>query len=109
MNSFWKYKCDNEVEYSILMTLDILDQVDSIIIHSVGSKKYVEIDTYKVVSHLHDRNKRQFYLAHNHPNNRLSPSKDDVDLTKYIFSWTGIFGIELLGHMILTDQSYQLI
>ena len=42
-------------------------------------------------------------LAHNHPSGDVTPSKDDVDLTRRMVEAGRIIGIEVIDHIIIGD------
>lgn len=45
-------------------------------------------------------------IAHNHPSGKLKPSKADLDLTQKVKRAGNMLDIELLDHIILTQNSY---
>lgn len=45
-------------------------------------------------------------IAHNHPSGNLKPSGEDVKITKQILESGKILNIQLLDHLILTQNSY---
>ena len=45
-------------------------------------------------------------LVHNHPSNTLRASNTDIDFTNKINKFLGIFNIQLLDHIIVTEQGY---
>ncbi|WP_420378266.1 JAB domain-containing protein [Gilvibacter sp.] len=45
-------------------------------------------------------------LAHNHPSGNLKPSGQDLNLTKKIIKATKLLDIDLLDHIILSNQDY---
>ena len=45
-------------------------------------------------------------LAHNHPSGKLVPSEQDRQITKKIKEALKMFDIQVLDHLILTEQSY---
>lgn len=45
-------------------------------------------------------------LAHNHPSGKLEPSEADRQITKKIKEALRLFDIQLLDHLILTEESY---
>jgi DNA repair protein RadC len=46
-------------------------------------------------------------VAHNHPSENLTPSQQDLDLTKRLKSAGELMGIPLLDHVIVTNKSYR--
>lgn len=45
-------------------------------------------------------------LCHNHPSGNLRPSQSDIVLTKKVIKAGGILDINVLDHVIITEQSY---
>ncbi len=45
-------------------------------------------------------------LVHNHPSGNLSPSDEDIDFTDKMFKVGQIIGIEVVDHLIITEESY---
>lgn len=45
-------------------------------------------------------------VAHNHPSGNLKPSREDMDITQKIKEAGKILGIQLLDHLIITQNSY---
>jgi DNA repair protein RadC len=45
-------------------------------------------------------------LVHNHPSGGLEPSKNDIELTKTIRDGLGLFKIDVLDHIIVTETDY---
>jgi DNA repair protein RadC len=45
-------------------------------------------------------------LAHNHPSNDPTPSRDDIELTRRMVQAGEIMGIEILDHVIVTPSSF---
>lgn len=45
-------------------------------------------------------------IAHNHPSGNLKPSREDIDITKKITEAGKTLNIQLLDHLIITQNSY---
>ncbi|WP_294283905.1 DNA repair protein RadC [uncultured Chryseobacterium sp.] len=45
-------------------------------------------------------------IAHNHPSGNLKPSKEDIDITQRIKEAGKMLNIQLLDHLIVTQNSY---
>jgi DNA repair protein RadC len=45
-------------------------------------------------------------IAHNHPSSILKPSEEDIQVTKKLKDASKILGIELLDHIILTENGF---
>jgi DNA repair protein RadC len=46
-------------------------------------------------------------LAHNHPSGEVTPSAEDIDVTKQIIQAGKIVGIRVLDHVIITKDTFQ--
>ena len=51
-------------------------------------------------------NSSAIVLVHNHPSGELTPSRDDIELTRRIKEAGEILGIPLLDHVIVADSGY---
>ncbi len=47
-----------------------------------------------------------FLISHNHPSGDVTPSKDDVEVTKQIQELSMIFSIDFVDHLIISDDIY---
>lgn len=45
-------------------------------------------------------------LVHNHPSGNLKPSDEDIDFTDKMYKVGQIIGIEVLDHLVITEESY---
>lgn len=48
----------------------------------------------------------RFLVAHNHPSGDLTPSKNDIEMTKRLVKCGRLIGIELLDHFIVSSKGY---
>lgn len=51
-------------------------------------------------------NSARIIVAHNHPSGVLEPSKNDITFTERVKNAGEILGIELLDHLIVSENSY---
>lgn len=52
------------------------------------------------------KNAANIMIAHNHPSGEVDPSNDDLSITKKLVDSGKILGIEVLDHIIFTENSY---
>ena len=45
------------------------------------------------------------FFVHNHPSGNTDPSEDDIKITKRLVEAGEILGIEVLDHIIVSDES----
>ena len=48
----------------------------------------------------------EMIVAHNHPSGNLTPSRADITVTRELKDLGARLGVELLDHIILTDESF---
>lgn len=73
---------------------------------SVGGITGCIIDTKVLLQTCLVSNACAFVVSHNHPSGNLSPSKGDIDVTMKIKTAASYLDIEILDHIILTDEGY---
>jgi len=64
------------------------------------------IDTKLVFKYAVDSLASSLVICHNHPSGQLTPSQDDINITKRIKEACKLFDMCLLDHIILTEESY---
>ncbi|MGM0501048.1 MAG: RadC family protein [Bacillota bacterium] len=52
------------------------------------------------------RSSAAIILAHNHPSGDLTPSQEDIKLTKRLVKTGNIVGIDVLDHLIIANKNY---
>ncbi|MDD3304257.1 MAG: DNA repair protein RadC [Clostridia bacterium] len=78
----------------------------SIVTNAKGSIDKVEIGMKEVFSEPIKQLASGIILVHNHPSGSLVPSKSDIEFTNKVCEYSKIFGIELLDHIIIGNNSY---
>ncbi len=73
---------------------------------SMGGLHGTVVDITKIMKQAVEVEASSIVLAHNHPSGNLSPSSQDIDLTKKIVEACKIFGISVLDHLIITDNGF---
>ncbi len=73
---------------------------------SIGGLHGTVVDVTKIMKQAVENEASSLVLAHNHPSGNLSPSSQDLDITKKIVDACKIFGISVLDHLIITDQGF---
>lgn len=73
---------------------------------SYGSINYSIIEPRKVIKKALELNCYGFILIHNHPSGNTNPSNEDINITKKIKNLSDKLGINLLDHLIVSDEKY---
>ena len=101
-----KYLDGVDREHLVLLTLDTKNKVTSINTVSIGSINTSIVHPREVFKTAILSNASSVILSHNHPSGDVTPSKEDIDITKRIKECGRILGIELLDHLIIGDDKY---
>ncbi|HEX4774624.1 MAG TPA: DNA repair protein RadC [Candidatus Saccharimonadales bacterium] len=73
---------------------------------SVGSLTSNIVHPREVFQPAIERGAIALILAHNHPSGRLEPTLPDIEVTKQLIAAGQVLGIDLLDHLIITDDEY---
>jgi len=86
--------------------LDSKHRLIRIKIVSVGSLDTTIVHPREVFREAASASAAAIVLFHNHPSGDPAPSPDDVTLTTRMVGAGDIMGIDVVDHMILSDQRY---
>ncbi len=73
---------------------------------SLGSISAVIINPLEVFNLAVQKKSPRIILVHNHPGETLTPSKDDIEITKKIVKGGKILEIAVLDHLLITTEGY---
>ncbi|HIP31860.1 MAG TPA: hypothetical protein EYG86_03770, partial [Crocinitomicaceae bacterium] len=59
-----------------------------------------------IFGHAIEKKASAIILAHNHPSGRLKPSEADIRLTKELVSFGKMIQLQILDHLIFSDNNY---
>jgi len=93
-------------EAFIVFCLDSELRVISREIVSIGTLNSCLIHPREVYKTAILRNAHAIIIAHNHPSGNLTPSKEDLDITKQLKKAGEILCIKLIDHVIVSKQGY---
>ncbi len=104
---YFQYKFRNNAFESLAIA--VLNSANQIIREEIISKGILnstmahprEIFRYAIIE-----NAASIILVHNHPSGICTPSKDDIELTKQVYSAGKVIGIKLLDHLIVSNDDY---
>ncbi|PKL37014.1 hypothetical protein CVV38_03965 [Candidatus Peregrinibacteria bacterium HGW-Peregrinibacteria-1] len=102
MKSTW----DKKREYCYVFFLNSHKQITQKELISVGTINSTlahprEVFTSAIKNHAHE-----IIISHNHPSGNITPSPEDLALTKQLKNSGDILGIELIDHVIVTQDSF---
>lgn len=89
-----------------LITLDTKNNITGIFTVSTGSLNSSIVHPREVFKRAVLQNAASIIICHNHPSGDITPSQEDINITKRLYEAGKILGIELLDHIIAGDNSY---
>ena len=71
-----------------------------------GNTNMVAADAKNILCEVIKMQAPKIILIHNHPSGNLLPSQSDIEFTKKIKNASEILGIQMLDHIIITENGY---
>jgi DNA repair protein RadC len=97
---------DNKKEHFIVFYLDTRNQEIQREIISIGILNANLIHPREVFEPAIRENAAQIIIAHNHPSGEVTPSDEDLAVTKRLIAAGKILGIEITDHVIVSKNAY---
>lgn len=105
-NEYWDHnKIEFQEEFKILL-LNRRNQALGIYNISKGGVAGTVVDVKMIFSAALKAHASYIILCHNHPSGNLSPSRQDIGLTKKVYEAGRLLDIGVLDHLILTSEGY---
>ena len=96
---------DREMFLSIMLTVkNDLIGVETVSIGSIHATIITPRDVFKSAILA---NAVSIILCHNHPSGDLTPSDNDMEITKHLVEAGDLLGIKVLDHLIISNQGYR--
>lgn len=70
-----------------------------------GARTHVNVDPTELFARILVLRPRGIILFHNHPSGNVTPSEQDIELTEQVALTAKQFGIQLLGHWIVSPET----
>lgn len=100
---------DRKQEHFIAVSLNGAHEVMDIRVVTIGLVNKSQVHPREVFSHPISARAAAVIVAHNHPSGNLSPSREDIRVTRRLKAAGEILGIPLLDHIIFHENtSYSL-
>jgi len=93
-----------EVESFVVITLDSSHKIIDMYVTSTGTVNRTLVHPREVFRHAIADNSVAVIIAHNHPSGNLTPSNEDMDITKRLKQAGKIIGIQVLDHIIVAPN-----
>lgn len=97
---------DLEIEELHLLSVNAANQIIADDCLSRGTKSQSLVDPGVIIKKLAINNATGFFLTHNHPSGKLTPSKDDIETTKRLITLTNFMQVTFMDHIITGNGQY---
>lgn len=98
---------DREKEQLYMIGLDARNNIKTIYLISMGTINESLVSPREVYRTALIKNCVSIILVHNHPSQESTPSQEDLEVTKKLKDAGRMIGVNLLDHLIFTDNGYQ--
>lgn len=93
-------------EYFIVVCLDTKNQPTAINVCHIGSLNASIVHPREVLKPAILSNSASVIVAHNHPSNDPTPSREDIEVTKRLAEAGKIIGIDVLDHLVVCSDKF---
>ena len=97
---------DKKQEYFVCLTLDGANRLIAKRIITIGTLTASLVHPREVFAEAITDRAASIIVAHNHPSGSLNPSTADLDVTERLREASGLLGIVLIDHIILTKTDF---
>jgi len=101
-----RYFADRKQEHFICISINGANEVIKSRVVSVGLVNRTQVHPREVFADPITDRASSVIIAHNHPSGGLTPSKDDIGISKQLKAAGEILGIKLLDHIIFNHKGY---
>ena len=95
---------DKKQEYFVCLTLDGANRLIAKRVITIGTLTASLVHPREVFADAITDRAASIIVAHNHPSGNLTPSLDDMKITKTLTDAAKLLGIELIDHIIVTAK-----
>jgi DNA repair protein RadC len=95
-----------EREQLRVLLLDTRNRLIEMVILYQGSVNCAQVRVAEVFQAAIQRNARSILLAHNHPSSDLSPSPEDVALTRAVVQAGNLLDISVVDHLVIGKSGF---
>jgi DNA repair protein RadC len=97
---------NSDKEHFVVLCLNARNQINTIETVSVGTLNASLVHPREVFKAAILQNSASIILAHNHPSDDVTPSREDLELNKRMVDAGEIMGIEVLDHLIVGPERF---
>lgn len=94
-------------EYFWVMGLNTANDIMYIELATIGTLNKNNVDPVEIFSFAVQKKCKRVILVHNHPSGNLTPSSDDIHLTHFLKTGGEYLKIEVLDHLIISEEGFK--
>lgn len=102
----YKDLCFDSEEKLMLISIDSRNRLIQKDLITQGTVSETIISSREIYKKALSRNASSIIIAHNHPSQDITPSKEDIEATQNIFKTGKIIGVPLLDHLIVGKNGF---
>ena len=103
---YFKYRINKFQEEFYCIYLDAKKRVIDSKLLFVGTVNHSMVHPRDIFKKAYNLNATFIICVHNHPSGDVSPSLDDINVTKRIYEIGNLMGIKLVDHIIVSENNY---
>ncbi|MGI6432616.1 MAG: RadC family protein [Sphaerochaetaceae bacterium] len=103
---FIRHYGTRQQEHFLSIALNGAQEVLSITVVSIGSVNHTLVHPREVFAPALQQRATAVIVAHNHPSGTLTPSKNDLEVTKRLVEVGNLLGIKILDHIIFSEEGF---
>jgi len=97
---------DRAQEHFLCISLNGANEVIQVRVITIGLVNQSHVHPREVFADVIVERASAIIIAHNHPSGRVEPSREDTEITQRIKVAGDLLGIELLDHVVFTQNKY---
>jgi len=97
---------DRKREHFVVFYLNARNEILKRDFVSIGTLNASLVHPREVFRPAIEQSAARVIFVHNHPSGDITPSEDDIKLTKRLISAAEILGIEILDHILISKTDY---
>lgn len=101
-----RHYADRKQEHFLCVSINGANEIIKSRVVSVGLVNKTQVHPREVFADPITDRASGIIVAHNHPTGELTPSKEDIEITKQLKATGEILGIRLLDHIIFNHKGY---
>lgn len=105
-NIAMKFIGNEDREVFLVACLSVKNEIQSLHRCHIGTLNSSLVTPREVFKTAFLQNAASIIVAHNHPSQNVTPSAEDIDVTKRLCEAGELLGVEVLDHLVVSETKY---